>query len=107
MQIVSVGDNLHEISILFARKNQKSIINLSAAEFAHRVVRLKCGYRNPSCCILQFVEIKSNLFKKVDVNHLYQISCSDARERFHYVLLLSIVCIRNMTEVAWNIGKNV
>ena len=25
-------------------------------------------------------------------------------ERFHYVLMLSIVCIWNMTEVAWKIG---
>ena len=25
-------------------------------------------------------------------------------ERFHYMLMLSIVCIWNMTEVAWKIG---
>ena len=52
------------------------------------------------------MEIKGSLFKKVDINHLYQISCSDAKERFHYVLMLSIVCIRNMTEVAWKIGMH-
>ncbi|XP_052226013.1 transmembrane anterior posterior transformation protein 1 homolog isoform X2 [Dreissena polymorpha] len=47
-------------------------------------------------------EIKSNLFKRVDKNNLYQISCSDVKERFHYVVLLFVVCIRNMNEVAWD-----
>lgn len=52
----------------------------------------------------QFVEIKASLFKKVDVNHLYQIACSDVKERFHYVILLSVVCIRNMNENSWDTG---
>ena len=32
MQIVSLGDNLHEMSSLFSGKNKKNIVNLSPAE---------------------------------------------------------------------------
>lgn len=75
--------------------------------FQATVLNVAFNSHNKSLLVIMmsnnFVEIKSNLFKKVDTNHLYQISCSDAKERFHYVLLLTIVCIRNMTEVAWNI----
>ncbi|XP_046338085.2 transmembrane anterior posterior transformation protein 1 homolog [Haliotis rufescens] len=49
-----------------------------------------------------FVEIKGSLFKRVDKNNLFQISCSDVKERFHYCILLGIVFIRNMAEFAWN-----
>ena len=40
MQIVSNGDNLHEMSIVFSRKNKKNI-NLLSAEFAQRVEKVK------------------------------------------------------------------
>ena len=42
MQIVSIGDNLHEISnyVFFfqKKKNKKNIINLSSAEFSKRCI---------------------------------------------------------------------
>lgn len=53
----------------------------------------------------QFVEIKINVFKRVDKKNLFQISCSDARERFQYIILLFIVFVRNMAEFSWNPGK--
>ena len=37
MQIVSTGDNLHEMSDLFSGKN---MINLSSTEYAQRVVKV-------------------------------------------------------------------
>ena len=41
MQIVSIGDSLHEMSDpVFWEKNKKNIINFSSAEFAHRVVKI-------------------------------------------------------------------
>ena len=40
MQIVSNGDNLHEMSNpIFLWKIRKKIMNLSSAEFAHTVVK--------------------------------------------------------------------
>ena len=41
MQIVSNGDNLHEMSNPVSGKNKKNIINLSSAEYAQRVVKVK------------------------------------------------------------------
>ena len=52
----------------------------------------------------QFVELKGSVFKKFEKNNLFQMSCSDVRERFHFVILLAIVCMRNLTEFSWDIG---
>ena len=43
MQIVSSGDNLHEMSepIFWEKKIRKNIINLSSAELAQCVVKVK------------------------------------------------------------------
>ena len=41
MQIVSIGDNLHEMSNPVMGKNKKNITDLSSAEYAERVVRIK------------------------------------------------------------------
>lgn len=50
-----------------------------------------------------FVELKGSVFKKFEKNNLFQMSCSDVRERFHFFILLSIVCIRNLPEFSWNV----
>merc|ERR1711931_334853 len=44
-----------------------------------------------------FVELKGSVFKKFEKNNLFQMPCSDARERFHLCVLLVIVITRNMT----------
>ena len=49
----------------------------------------------------QFIEIKSSVFKRFEKNNLFQMSCSDVRERFHYFILILIVAIRNLTEHGW------
>lgn len=49
-----------------------------------------------------FVEIKGSVFKRFEKNNLFQMSCADIRERFHYIVLLFIVLFRNMTEFSWN-----
>ena len=54
---------------------------------------------------MQFVEIKVNVFKRVDKTNLCQITYSDVRERFHYMVLLFFVFVRNMKELQWNWGK--
>ena len=40
MQIVSDGNNLHDISNLFSGKNKKNVINFSSAELAQRVLKV-------------------------------------------------------------------
>lgn len=48
-----------------------------------------------------FVELKGSVFKKFDKNNLFQLSCSDVRERFHLAILLFIVVIQTMKEFSW------
>uniref|UniRef100_A0A0A9Y4K5 Protein TAPT1 n=1 Tax=Lygus hesperus TaxID=30085 RepID=A0A0A9Y4K5_LYGHE len=48
-----------------------------------------------------FVELKGSVFKKFDKNNLFQVACSDIRERFHFFVLLFIVVIQTMKEYAW------
>lgn len=48
-----------------------------------------------------FVEIKGSVFKKFDKNNLFQLTCSDVRERIHLVTLLVIVVVQTMKEFNW------
>lgn len=52
----------------------------------------------------QFVELKGSVFKKFDKNNLFQVSCSDVRERFHLFVLLFIVVLQTMKEYSWKEG---
>ena len=38
-------------------------------------------------------------------NNLFQVSCSDVRERFHLFSLLFIVVVQTMKEYGWKEGK--
>ncbi|SPP83441.1 protein TAPT1 homolog isoform X1 [Drosophila guanche] len=49
-----------------------------------------------------FVELKGSVFKKFDKNNLFQLTCSDVRERFHLSILLFIVIIQTMKEFDWS-----
>ncbi|XP_059488235.1 protein TAPT1 homolog [Neocloeon triangulifer] len=48
-----------------------------------------------------FVELKGSVFKKFDKNNLFQVACSDVRERFHLFVLLFIVVLQTMKEYSW------
>ncbi|KAK9877949.1 hypothetical protein WA026_020170 [Henosepilachna vigintioctopunctata] len=48
-----------------------------------------------------FMELKGSVFKKFDKNNLFQLSCSDIRERFHLCFLLFIVVMQTMKEYSW------
>ncbi|XP_058055909.1 protein TAPT1 homolog, partial [Anopheles bellator] len=48
-----------------------------------------------------FVELKGSVFKKFDKNNLFQLTCSDVRERFHLSVLMLIVLIQTMKEFSW------
>ena len=43
MQIVYIGDNLHKSQNLFSEGNKKTVINLSSAVLAQRMVKVKSG----------------------------------------------------------------
>ncbi|CAG9835889.1 unnamed protein product [Diabrotica balteata] len=48
-----------------------------------------------------FVELKGSVFKKFNNNNLFQVSCSDVRERFHLCILLFMVILQTMREYSW------
>ncbi|XP_055676739.1 protein TAPT1 homolog [Lutzomyia longipalpis] len=52
-----------------------------------------------------FVELKGSVFKKFDKNNLFQLTCSDVRERFHLSMLLLIVIIQTMKEFNWEVEQ--
>ncbi len=62
-----------------------------------------------------FVELKGSVFKKFEINNLFQMTCSgtyalynvlmvnicsflDVRERFHYVIFMLVIVIRNLSQ---------
>lgn len=49
-----------------------------------------------------FVELKGMVFKKFEKNNLFHMSCSDARERHHYLILLIIVTIQTLKAYNWD-----
>ncbi|XP_055377688.1 protein TAPT1 homolog isoform X2 [Condylostylus longicornis] len=52
-----------------------------------------------------FVELKGSVFKKFDKNNLFQLTCSDVRERFHLCVLLFVVVIQTMKEFNWSLEQ--
>lgn len=55
--------------------------------------------------VFQAVELKGSVFKKFEKTNLFQMACSDARERFHLVILILIVLFRNMADFNWDVGE--
>lgn len=51
------------------------------------------------------MELKGSVFKKFDKNNLFQVSCSDVRERFHLIVLLFIVVMQTMKEYSWKMDR--
>ena len=49
--------------------------------------------------------MKGSVFKKFDKNNLFQLSCSDVRERFHLTMLLLAVTLQTMKEYAWRVDR--
>ncbi|ORY61676.1 eukaryotic membrane protein family-domain-containing protein [Pseudomassariella vexata] len=47
----------------------------------------------------QFVEIKGSVFKKIEKENLFQLTCADVVERFQLWVMLLIIAMRNIVEV--------
>ena len=47
----------------------------------------------------QFVEIKGSVFKKIEKENLFQLTCADVVERFQLWIILIIIGLRNIVEV--------
>ena len=77
MQIVSSGDNLHEMSNLFYGKNnlKKNAINLSSAELPQRVakVRMILSIKFTNIGTLLHFQYQNALTKKIFIYFIYLI----------------------------------
>jgi hypothetical protein len=78
---------------------------IHAAALLYQVVTLNVAVNSYSNALLtllmsnQFVEIKSSVFKKIEKDNLFQLTCADVVERFQLWLMLMIIALRNIVEV--------
>ena len=79
MQIISSGDNLHEMPKPVSEKNKKNIINVLAAELVQRVVMLKV----PSKILADYIII----FQRKD-NSTFQLNSLLSRKK----VIQNVVC---------------
>ena len=75
-----------------------------ATTLFYQVITLNVAVNSYSNALLtllmsnQFVEIKGTVFKKVEKDNLFQLTCADVVERFQLWLMLMIIVARNIIE---------
>jgi len=78
---------------------------IHAAALFYQVITLNVAVNSYSNALLtlllsnQFVEIKSSVFKKIEKDNLFQMTCADVVERFTLWFMLVIIALRNIVEV--------
>lgn len=86
-------------------------IALHSTALFYQVITLNVAvnsYSNALMTLLlsvQFVEIKSTVFKKFEKESLFQMTCADVVERFQLCLMLVIIASRNLVEIGvWSLS---
>ena len=78
---------------------------LHSATLFYQVITLNVAVNSYSNALLtlllsnQFVEIKGTVFKKIEKENLFQLTCADVVERFQMWLMLVIIAMRNFIEI--------
>ena len=81
-----------------------------ATALFYQVIALNVAVNSYSNALLtllisnQFVEVKSTVFKKIEKDNLFQLTCADIVERFQLWLMLIIIALRNIVEVGYGDG---
>lgn len=76
-----------------------------ATALFYQVIALNVAVNSYSNALLtllisnQFVEVKSTVFKRIEKDNLFQLTCADIVERFQLWLMLIIIALRNIVEV--------
>lgn len=78
---------LHSIVVLY----QLITLNVAVNSYSNALLTLLLSN--------QFSEIKSAVFKKIERENLFQMTCADITERFQLTTMLFIIGIRNVVEV--------
>jgi hypothetical protein len=79
--------SLHTIVLVY----QTISLNVAANSYSNSLVTLLLSN--------QFAEIKGSVFKRLDREGLFQMSCADIVERFQLLIQLGIIALRNMVEI--------
>ena len=78
---------------------------LHSAALSYQLVTLNVAVNSYSNALLtlllsnQFVEIKGTVFKRIEKENLFQLTCADVVERFQMWLMLIIIAMRNINEI--------
>eukprot|EP00102_Acyrthosiphon_pisum_P004048 XP_001947211.1 PREDICTED: protein TAPT1 homolog [Acyrthosiphon pisum] len=78
-----------------------SILVLCQATILNIAINSKKRALLPIMMSNNFIELNGSVFKKFNKTSLFQLSCSDVRERFHLFILLLIVVVQTMKEYQW------
>ncbi|XP_060860281.1 protein TAPT1 homolog [Metopolophium dirhodum] len=78
-----------------------SILVLCQATTLNIAINAKKGALLPIMMSNNFIELNGSVFKKFNKTTLFQLLCSDVRERFHLFILLLIVVVQTMKEYQW------
>lgn len=122
--LCSIGQDILEAlfwTIIEPKKNRLNIVLhfffASIYMFAHSMVMLCCvttlnvAFNSHNKALLtimlsnNFVELKGSVFKKLDKNNVFLMSCTDVKERFYNLVFLLIIFIRNMAEFDWHMDE--
>ena len=82
---------LHSI-LLFT---QAMVLNVSVNSFSEGFVPLLISHN--------FSELRSGLFRRFELEHMYQLCINDAFERFQLLFYLGIITIHNFSSISWHI----
>lgn len=71
------------------------VLNVSVNSFSDGFVPLLISHN--------FSELRSGLFRRFDLEHIYQLCLNDAFERFQLLFYLGIIAIHNFSSISWHI----
>ena len=88
MFVLSLAYNVIHVLCLFY---QVITLNVAVNSYSNSLLTLLISN--------QFVEIKGAVFKKIEKENLFQLTCADVVERFQLWIILLIIAMRNIVEV--------
>ena len=88
MFVLSLAYNVIHVLCLFY---QVITLNVAVNSYSNSLLTLLISN--------QFVEIKGAVFKRIEKENLFQLTCADVVERFQLWIILLIIAMRNIVEV--------
>ncbi|CCH40929.1 Transmembrane anterior posterior transformation protein 1 [Wickerhamomyces ciferrii] len=79
--------SIHTVILIY----QTIALNVAANSYSNSLLTLLLSN--------QFAEIKGAVFKKIDREGLFQMSCADVVERFQLLTMLTIISLRNIVQI--------